>query len=280
MFIWPVLAVLLYATFLQVPLLHVRQAFADRRFVSAVLAGNFVLVPLAVWALVQLLPDNPALRLGVLLVLLVPCTDWFISFTQLGGGDVPSAVAVTPINLLLQLCLLPVYLWAMTDSQLTAVLSLRDVAPALLIVLLPLAGAAVTERWIEAQPGREALRDTLAWWPIPLLGVVILLVAAVQVPAVQAAIGWLPWVVPLYIAYLGIAAIIARLQASLWQLPTSQGRTLAFSLGTRNSFVVLPFALGLPYGWEAAALVIVVQSLVELFGMLVYLRWIPRWLFR
>jgi ACR3 family arsenite efflux pump ArsB len=56
------------------------------------------------------------------------------------------------------------------------------------------------------------------------------------------------------------------------------GRTLAFSLGTRNSFVVLPFALALPPGWEAAVL-IVLQSLVELLGMVLCLWALPRWVF-
>jgi ACR3 family arsenite efflux pump ArsB len=55
---------------------------------------------------------------------------------------------------------------------------------------------------------------------------------------------------------------------------------VAFSLGTRNSFVVLPLALSLPADWHVAAVVIVVQSLVELFGMTIYLWWIPRRLFR
>jgi ACR3 family arsenite transporter len=58
------------------------------------------------------------------------------------------------------------------------------------------------------------------------------------------------------------------------------GRTLAFSLGTRNSFVVLPFALALPAGWETTVVVIVFQSLVELFGMVFYLWWLPRHLFK
>jgi ACR3 family arsenite efflux pump ArsB len=40
--------------------------------------------------------------------------------------------------------------------------------------------------------------------------------------------------------------------------------------------VVLPFALALPAGLEAAALAIVLQSLVELLGMLVFLRLVPR----
>ena len=54
------------------------------------------------------------------------------------------------------------------------------------------------------------------------------------------------------------------------------GRTLTFSLATRNSFVMLPLALSLPEPWRAAVVVIVFQSLVELFGMIVFLRWLPR----
>ena len=86
--LWPVLGVLLYTNFVQVPLQHLFDAFRDHRFIAAVLTGNFVLLPLLAWDLVQVLPPGPALRLGVLLVLLVPCTDWFITFSQLGGGKV------------------------------------------------------------------------------------------------------------------------------------------------------------------------------------------------
>ena len=49
-----------------------------------------------------------------------------------------------------------------------------------------------------------------------------------------------------------------------------------FSLGTRNSFVVLPLALALPPEWRLAIVVIVFQSLVELLGVLVYLKAVPR----
>ena len=62
--LWPVLAALLYATFVQVPLLHLREAFADRRFMAAVLTGNFVLVPLVVWGMVQWLPDELRVEKG------------------------------------------------------------------------------------------------------------------------------------------------------------------------------------------------------------------------
>lgn len=278
--LWPTLSLLLYATFLQVPLLHLREAFRDHRFVTTVLTGNFVVLPAVAWMLVQWLPPDPALRLGVLLVLLVPCTDWFITFSQLGGGNVPRAIAVTPINLLLQLLLLPVYLWLMTGADLSAGLTPADVWPALVVVLVPLSAAAVSERWIEARAERAMLPERLAWWPVPLLALVVFLIAGAQVGAVRGVLHLFPLVVPLFAVFLFLAALIAKGLARLMALPTDQGRTVAFSLGTRNSFVVLPFSLSLPGGWEVAAVVIVVQSLVELFGMVFYLWWVPRWLFR
>jgi ACR3 family arsenite efflux pump ArsB len=49
--LWPALALLLYVTFVQVPLLHLREALVDHRFISAVLVGNFVVLPLLVFLL-------------------------------------------------------------------------------------------------------------------------------------------------------------------------------------------------------------------------------------
>jgi ACR3 family arsenite efflux pump ArsB len=278
--LWPALAVLLYATFLQVPLLHLREAVRDRRFVAAVLAGNYLVLPVFVFVLVSWLPPDPVLRLGALLVLLVPCTDWFITFTQLARGDVPRAIAVTPLNLLLQLLLLPLYLWLFAGSEAAAAFTPAGLLPALVVVLAPLAAAAFSERWIEARPERAILRRRLAAWPVPLLALVVFLIAGAQAGTVRDATGLLATVVPPFVAFLLLAALVAKALARLLRLPGSQGRTLAFSLGTRNSFVVLPFALALPPGWELAAIVIVVQSLVELFGMLYYLWWVPHRLFR
>lgn len=280
--LWPVLAALLYTTFSQVPLLHVRDAFRDRRFVLAIVLGNFVLIPLLVWLALQWLPDDPALRLGVLLVLLVPCTDWFITFTQLGKGNTARAIAVTPLNLLLQLLLLPVYLWLMLPiADFSSALKTEEMLPAALALIgLPLLAATLTERWVEVRTERAVWRDRLGWWPVPLLAVVVLLIAGAQVGTVQHAGPVLLTVLPVFIAFLLVAAMLA-LGLSRWlRLPVDAGRTLAFSLGTRNSFVVLPFALALPAGWETTVVVVVFQSLIELFGMVFYLWWLPCHLFR
>ena len=279
--LWPVLAALLYTTFVQVPLLHTRDAFRDRRFVFAILVGNFVLIPLVVWLALKWLPDDPALHLGVLLVLLVPCTDWFITFTQLGQGNTARAIAVTPLNLVVQLLMLPIYLWLMLPAaDFGAALRMEEMLPAALALIgVPLVAAALTERWVEARPERAVLRTRLGWWPVPLLAVVVLLIAGAQVGTVRDAAPMLLKVLPVFVGFLLVAALIARLLTRVLRLPMDAGRTLAFSLGTRNSFVVLPFALALPTGWETTVVVIVFQSLVELFGMVFYLWWLPRRLF-
>ncbi|QHE89127.1 arsenic resistance protein [Hydrogenophaga sp. BPS33] len=278
--LWPTLAALLFVTFLQVPLLHVRDALRDRRFAVAVLLGNFVVLPLLAWALVKAFDFDPVMRLGVLLVLLVPCTDWFITFSQLGKGDVPRAIAITPLNLVLQLVLLPLYLWLMADAQSLGSWNWATLAPAFLIVLVPLASAVMAERGIETHPKGERLREAMAWWPVPLLALVVFLIAGAQVGTVLDSLGELQTMLPVFVLFLLAAALLAKGIAAQLRLPAEQGRTLAFSMGTRNSFVVLPLALMLPVGWEIAAVVIVVQSLVELLGMVAYVWVLPRHLFR
>lgn len=124
--LWPLLGMLLYTTFTQVPLSHLREAFSDSRFMLAAVIGNFVVLPLIVWGLMTIGPNIPAAKLGILLVLLVPCTDWFITFTHLGGGDTKRAIAFSPVSLLLQLLLLPIYIWIFLGSDITASVVQRE----------------------------------------------------------------------------------------------------------------------------------------------------------
>lgn len=274
--VWPMLGLLLYATFTQLPLAAVPRALRDGRFLGAALVGNFVLVPALVWGLVQLTPQDPALRLGLLLVLLVPCTDWFITFTQLGGGDAARAAVLTPVTLALQLVLLPGYLWLFGGGTLTTVFTPGQVWPALLVLLVPLALAALTQRWSASRHGASRLVEALGWGPVPLLSVVILLVATSHADELAGAGAVLPVVALVAGLYLVGALVLAKGLALVARLPVRQGRVLAFSLGTRNSFIVLPFALALPAGWETTALVVVLQSVVELLGMIVLVRLVPR----
>jgi len=274
--LWPLLGLLLYATFTQVPLGRLGLAARDWRFAGALVLGNFLLLPLLVGSLVGALPLAPAVKLGLLMVLLVPCTDWFITFSHLGRGDAGRAIAATPLLLALQLVTLPSYLWLFLGAEW---LSLAIGGPLLGafagLILVPLAAAWLTRRLASRRAGAHRLVTGLGWLPVPLLAAVLLLVAATQVAGMAGVSGVVLQVLPLFIGYLTLAALLGVGLGRLFGLSPPAARTLTFSLGTRNSFVMLPIALALPQGWQAAVVVIVVQSLVELFGMLVYLRLVP-----
>lgn len=282
--LWPVLAGLLYATFTQVPFASVTRALRDIRFLVALMAGNFVIMPAIVWGLVQFVPLAPAATLGVLLVLLMPCTDWFIGFAHLGRGDGARAVAVAPLLLGLQLLLLPLYLHVMLGERLALAPLVTSLLPGIGVILLPLALAALSEKLSadkttgqRADTRKSALdiwMEAMGWLPVPLLAVVVFLIASAQVQVIGEIGGAFWQLLTIFIAYLAAAALVGK--ALSVALAPRAGRTLTFSLGTRNSFLVLPLALSLPSGFEVTAIVIVFQSLVELFGMLVYVSLVPR----
>ena len=274
--LWPVLGVLLYTTFTQVPLIHLRLAFRDGRFLAALLTGNFILIPMVVGLLLWLLPADPASRLGVLVVLLVPCTDWFISFTHLGGGDGARAIAAAPILLIVQLILLPVYIWLFMGTFAIELAVSSHLLPAFFgLIVTPLILAWITERLSEMHRRVHRLVDWLGWLPVPLLALVVFLIAGSQVSLVIGNDARLWSVLVVFVLYLVAAATIGKGLSELFGFTPTISRTLTFSLGTRNSFVMLPLALSLPEAWRAAVVVIVFQSLVELFGMITYLRWLP-----
>lgn len=275
--LWPVLGVLLYATFTQIPLTHLADAFRDTRFNLALILGNFAIMPVIVWLLLFLAPTDPAVRLGILLVLLVPCTDWFISFTHLGGGDSARAIAASPILLIVQIVMLPIYLWLFLGEEMVRANLTGHLVPVFFwLILTPLALAWLTEKAAEKQPVLERVVQTLGWLPVPALALVVFLIAASQITLVMATGGILWVLLAIFTLYLVAAALVGKVLFRFFDLPGPRGRTLAFSFGTRNSFVVLPFAIALPDVWAAAVVVIVFQSLVELFGMTGYLKWLPR----
>ncbi|WP_219817981.1 hypothetical protein [Nitrosomonas ureae] len=66
---------------------------------------------------------TPTLLLGVYLVLLTPCIDYVVVFTHLGRGNARLVLASTPLLLITQMLLLPVYLWLFMGEQAAQVMS-------------------------------------------------------------------------------------------------------------------------------------------------------------
>ncbi|MEO7558761.1 MAG: arsenic resistance protein [Nitrosospira sp.] len=273
----PALALMLFVTFLQVPLADLRRAFAHVRFLAALLVGNFIVIPLLVAVLVQFLPVEPMVRLGVLLVLLTPCIDYVVTFSHLGRADARLLLAATPALLIVQMLLLPLYLGLFLGENAAGLVQFGPFIHAFLwLIAVPLVLAALVQLWSARSKTGERLSTAFGVLPVPATALVLFVVIASVVPQLGAAIDAALRVVPIYIAFAIVAPLIGWNVGRLFRLDATAGRSVAFSAGTRNSLVVLPLAFAVPGAVPVLPAIIVTQTLVELVSELIYIRLIPK----
>jgi ACR3 family arsenite efflux pump ArsB len=273
----PAIAVLMYAMFLQIPFLDLRESLSNKRFLSALLLANFILVPLLVWALTRGLVERPALLVGALLVLLTPCIDYVVVFTHIGKGDSRLMLAATPVLLLLQLALLPVYLGLMLGAQSEVVVAAGPFVEAFVwLIAVPMVLAVLTTSLARRSSVISAWNSAWAWLPVPAMAVVLFVVMGSQVTSVVRDFGLLVPVIPVYVAFVVLAPLAGIFASRLFALPAVTARAVTFSASTRNSLVVLPLALALPEDVRGlAATAVILQTLIELVAELIYVRLIP-----
>ena len=268
----PVLVTLLYATFLGVPFHRLRAAFADARFMTALLVINFLVVPAVVLPLSRLVADEPGLLVGTLLVLLAPCVDYVMVFTRLGGGAWSRILAASPALMLLQALVLPLWLAVAAGSPGAqgGGISWRPFAQAfILMIALPMGLSILTRRAAPRVRSAARLASATTALMVPLMMATLVLVVASR-PDVVAR------VVPLFATFALVMPVVGDIAGRMARQGRQARLALAFSGTTRNSLVVLPLALALPNSMGMAPIAVVTQTLVELVVMAVGVRLLPR----
>lgn len=275
--IQPMLALLLYATFLGIPFGRIGQAFRDWRFLATLLVVNFALVPAIAWLLSRIVAHDQVLLVGVLFVLLTPCIDYVIVFAGLAGGDEEKLLAATPLLMLTQMVLLPLYLWLFVGAEFVESVEFAPFVEAfVLIIAVPLVAAALTQlaaaRW---RIGKMVERIALGAM-VPLMVATLAVVVSSQIAGVSAEFGSLLLAVPVYVLFAAVMVPVGILAGRVAGLDAPGRRAIVFSGATRNSLVVLPLVLALPAAFDLAPLVVVTQTLVELVAMVVFVRLVPK----
>ncbi|MBC7594919.1 MAG: arsenic resistance protein [Kineosporiaceae bacterium] len=272
----PVLALLLLATFLGVPLIEVGRSFRDIRFLGTVLTVNFLIVPLIVFGLSRFVADDRGLLLGVLLVLLTPCIDYVIVFTGLAGGEKARLLAAAPLLMLLQILLLPLYLLLFAGSDAVGLIEIEPFVEAFLaLIVAPLIAAAIVQAVARRHRAGRVIEGFMASAMVPLMMLTLAVVIGSHIAAVGGEALTLLRVVPLYIAFLAIMLLVGLAAGKVSGLDVPATRAVMFSGSTRNSLVILPLALALPTALSIAPLAVVTQTLVELIGMVIFVRLVP-----
>lgn len=264
----PLLLMMLVAVFVQLEVAQVREAGSARRVLLASLALNFLVTPALAWALgAGLLADQPDLRIGLLLLLVTPCTDWYLVFTALARGHGGIAAALLPVNLVLQLALLPVYV-VLLGGRAATVDAATLVRAVLLVLLVPLA-VALLLRWASGRAPGGRVRDEVLL-PVASRAVVPLLCAAVaamfasQARLVVEDLGRAVSLLAPLLAFFVVLPLLGVAVARALSLPADQRATLVMVTTARNSPLALAVAVAAFPDRPLIAVALVLGPLLEL----------------
>ena len=110
--ITPFLMVMLFLVFLQIPLKDILKSSKNLKFTLTAVIINFIWTPFLIFILGKIfLANYPELLIGYIMLMVTPCTDWYLIFTGIAKGNVALGSSILPLNLVLQLVLLPVYVF-------------------------------------------------------------------------------------------------------------------------------------------------------------------------
>ena len=273
------IGILMFSMFSQIPFFNIRQNLFNTKYIIALILSNFIIIPIFVFALIQLFEVSSApILIGLYLVLLTPCIDYVIVFTALGKGNAQYMLISTPILFVLQIILLPVYFTIFLNNE---ILSIIDIAPFInaffTFIIIPLMLALLLQLLSKKSNSMNRVLNLTTWLPELFMSLVLFSVVGSQINKITNDLNIVLTVVPIYICFMIIAPIIGLLCGKLFRLDIPNLRTLAFSTSTRNALVVLPLALSLPNHWVTiTTTVIITQTLTELIGELIYIKVIPK----
>lgn len=273
------IGILMFSMFSQIPFFNIRQNLFNTKYIIALILSNFIIIPIFVFALIQLFEVSSApILIGLYLVLLTPCIDYVIVFTALGKGNAQYMLISTPILFVLQIILLPVYFTIFLNNE---ILSIIDIAPFInaffTFIIIPLMLALLLQLLSKKSNSMNRVLNLTTWLPELFMSLVLFSVVGSQINKITNDLNIVLTVVPIYICFMIIAPIIGLLCGKLLRLDIPNLRTLAFSTSTRNALVVLPLALSLPNHWVTiTTTVIITQTLTELIGELIYIKVIPK----
>ena len=268
LFIMPFLMIMLYGVFLHVPLKSLGNAFRNPKFTITSLVVNFIWNPVFACMLgAVFLKDSPELWIGLIMLMVTSCTDWYLIFTALSRGNVSLAVAILPWNLILQLIFLPVYLVLLVGMlvEINYVILLKSI---LMVLIIPFTIAFISRVLFVQLKGEDWLKKQIL--PKAALGQSVFLIFAIT--AMFASQGNILFqnldllaklLIPQIIFFV-INFFVAQLAGKVFNFKYDETISLTFTTLARNSPVALAIAVSAFPDQPIIALVLVIGPLIEL----------------
>lgn len=267
-FILPFLLLMLLGVFIQLPLREIAAAFKHGKVTGLSLLINFVWNPLFAWLLGGIfLRQQPALWLGLIMLMVTPCTDWYLVFTNIARGNVALGTALLPWNLFLQLLLLPLYLLLLAGTLIPLEWSVL-VRSVIVVLLLPLLTAVLLRRFLLRWKGvdwlERRLLPTIQPGQILFLGLAIVAMFASEGAALLDSPLVVLALLPPVLLFFVVNFILVYLTARLAGIGYANYAALCCTTLARNSPIALAIALVAFPEQPLIALALVIGPLIEL----------------
>lgn len=259
---------MLFGLFLNIPLKNLLSSFSNLKFISANLVINFIWTPIFTYLLgLLLLQDHLSLWIGFVMLMVTPCTDWYLIFTGIAKGNTSLSAAVLPVNLILQLILLPLYLllfFGKSGSVDTAILW----ESILLVLLVPFLIAQLIKYW-SAKRRKTALMEKKI---LPFFETAQIIFLALAIVAMFASQGeYLTnnlsvlyiLLIPILLFFL-VNFLVSRFASFLLKFNYKDSASLSLTTLARNSPIALAIALTAFPKDPLISLALVIGPLLEL----------------
>ncbi|MBU3105890.1 arsenic resistance protein [Clostridium gasigenes] len=158
----PALIIMLFLLFIQIPISDIGKSIKNIKFTAITVVINFIWTPILVFLLGRVFLSNDSdLLIGFVMLMVTPCTDWYLIFIARAKGNRALGASLLPLNFILQIILLPLYILIIggTSVKLDVVNLLTSTIVSLLI---PLVLASIYRKIILSKKGENYFEKVIS----------------------------------------------------------------------------------------------------------------------
>ena len=258
------LALMLFALFLDIPLSDIKNSFSNTKFSTTSLVINFIWTPLFGYFLGNLfLKGNIDLFIGFVMLILTPCTDWYLVFTKMSKGNLPLSLSILPLNLILQLILLPLYLILFFSTSNT--IELTELSKSLLtFIIIPFIASLAVKYIFKNNPIKDKITTIFSKFQIIFLCIAIFALFNTEAKSLINNLNSIGILFIPVILFFIINFILDYLVAKQLKFNYEDYASLTLTTLARNSPLALAIAISSFPNNELIAIALVIGPLIEL----------------
>lgn len=257
------LCLMLYGLFLEVPLDELKDSFKNIKFTSTSLLINFLWTPLFGYFLGSLfLRGNVDILIGFFMLILTPCTDWYLVFTKMAKGDLTLSLSILPINLILQIILLPIYLILFFSAS-NSMDYLQLAYSLMIVIVIPFISAQIT-KWILNSNLKERATELMGNLQIWFLSLAVFCIFASQGELLFENLNSIVTLFIPLIIFFTVNTVMDLLLSQCINFTYPEYASLTMTTLARNSPLALAIAINSFPGHELISIALVIGPLIEL----------------